>query len=235
MRGVVEAPLQQPANHVSNSLGQKQTLFSMSQAPFLVEKLSLPALRFEPARANPSGATIVWLHGVGERGTDISLVTKYGLPAAMVAGRIQATCGVICPQLPPGEEWSCERVVQCLEDAHAGSGPLVVIGYSLGGTGILESIAKTGPLCALHVAIAGQCRVPVGAMQNGLRLLAIQGELDIQPEVSDFVIDARKHGGFAEEVIVKGGNHYISESALWQPELAAALSLVSANLYRSQP
>ncbi|MDP4073737.1 hypothetical protein [Acidovorax sp. A1169] len=203
----------------------------MSQAPILLEKFSLPALKFEPVRATSSDATMVWLHGVGERGTDISLVAKYGLPAALVAGRIQAPCAVICPQLPLGEEWGCERVLQCLEDAHAGSGPLVVMGYSLGGTGILESVAKTGPLCSLHVAIAGQCRVPVGAAQDGLRFLAIQGEFDVQPGVADFVIETRKRGGFAEDVIVKGGNHYISESALWQPELAAALSSLGVNLH----
>jgi hypothetical protein len=229
MRAMVDVSPQKSSIHVFTQPRPGADLTSMSQAPILVENFSLSAL------TPSSDAIMVWLHGVGERGTDISLVTKYGLPAALVAGRIQASCAVICPQLPLGEEWGCERVVQCLRDAHAGSGPLVVIGYSLGGTGILESVAKMGPLCSLHVAIAGQCRVPVGAAQNGLRLLAIQGEFDIQPGVADFVIDACKRGGFAEDVIVKAGNHYISESALWQPELAAALSLFGVNLHGSQP
>jgi hypothetical protein len=91
-------------------------------------------------------------------------------------------------------------------------------------------VAKLGALCALHISIAGQCRVPVTAAQTGLRLFAVQGEFDMQPEVSGFVMQARLLGGYAEEVIVKGGSHYISESALWQQELHGALSELGANL-----
>jgi predicted esterase len=202
----------------------------MRHAPLTITYAELAALKF-PANEPNSRAVVVWLHGVGERGADPSVVANYGLPAALASGRAVSTCDVLCPQLPEGGEWNSHLVRDLILHAKPSYDIVVLIGYSLGGLGVFDSVADFGAACALYVSIAGRTRRVPTTSQVGVHLLSIQGEHDLQPEVSRFVNLVRSLGGIAEEAIIKGGNHYISESALWQPELQAALSVRGIGLH----
>jgi predicted esterase len=195
----------------------------MRRTPLHGTHADLPTLVF-PGTAPHSRSAIIWLHGIGERGTVLSDVANYGLPAALAAGRAVATCDVLCPQLAAKAQWTSALVHHTVLSANLRYDVVVLMGYSLGGLGVLEAVAELGGVCSLHIAIAsGKPRLPT-ANQAGVRLIAVQGEHDRHPEVSRFVAEVRQRGGVAEEVIVVAGDHYISESALWQPELQAALA-----------
>jgi len=202
----------------------------MNREPRRATCADLPALLFAGSLQRDSCAAIMWLHGIGERGNEPILVAKYGLPAALAAGRASASCDVICPQLPPNEEWEPDRVLSLVRYARATYSKVILIGFSLAGLGALNLVAQHGAACDLAIAIAAECRHWPTADQSGVRLVAVQGEHDYRPEVSNFVELVCQSGGTAEEVVVKGGDHFISESALWQPELQVALSAQSVLL-----
>jgi hypothetical protein len=202
----------------------------MKHIPLHITCADLPALKFSTTESN-SRSAIIWLHGIGERGTDPLIVARYGLPAAIATGRAVTTCDVICPQLPEASEWRSPLVRSLVLHAKPTYDVIVLIGYSLGGLGVLNLVADFGAACALHVSIAGGIPRTPTANQVGVHLLSIQGEHDLRPEVSRFVAQVRQLGGLAEEAIIKDANHYISESALWKPELQVALSALGIDLH----
>jgi hypothetical protein len=64
--------------------------------------------------------------------------------------------------------------------------------------------------------------------QREVRFLAISGELDPWPQVQTFVKSVCRLNGEAQEVILTGQGHFISELAFQHPrfqELAASLGL----------
>jgi hypothetical protein len=61
--------------------------------------------------------------------------------------------------------------------------------------------------------------------------VSIQGELDLQPEVSSFVAKVRELGANAVEAVVREAGHYISDLALWEPVLQTALHEHGIRLY----
>lgn len=196
----------------------------MNCMPVAVTHAALPALWFRSAEPGCTSA-IVWLHGIGERGDDPFVVAKYGLPAALAAGRAVADGDVLCPQLPAGQTWDPARVHAVVAAAQARYRAVALVGFSLGGLGVLDAVAEFGAVCPLHVSIAGRSSRAPGASQAGVRLLAIQGERDRQPAVSHFVAQVRQRGGIADDVIVPGADHFIAESALWLPQFQTALSV----------
>jgi predicted peptidase len=59
------------------------------------------------ANAEQTWPLIVFLHGRGERGTDLSLITRYGLPARLVQG-FALPAIVAAPQCPEGSDWTLQ-------------------------------------------------------------------------------------------------------------------------------
>lgn len=49
---------------------------------------------------------IVFLHGIGERGTDLELVKKWGLPKATETGEVALPAYIAAPQCPDDVNWS---------------------------------------------------------------------------------------------------------------------------------
>jgi predicted peptidase len=48
---------------------------------------------------------IIFLHGVGERGDDLELVKKYGLPPYLETGQVKLPAYVVAPQCPADVRW----------------------------------------------------------------------------------------------------------------------------------
>jgi predicted esterase len=176
----------------------------------------------------PSIPAVLWLHGAGERGSDLSAITQFGLPAALTQGRVHTEATVVCPQLDAGAEWEPERV-RALTTALQREHPSVVaIGFSLGGLGLCDTLATYGLFTDLCVAISGRARELPTTSQRGVRLLALAGELDPWPQMSAFVHAVNGLGGIAEEQVLLGQSHFISEVGLVHPrfvELAAEVGL----------
>ena len=188
-------------------------------------------LEFVPRGAVAPGRAVIYLHGIGERGDDLSLVTPYGLPKLLSTGTAAANCPVVCPQLEAGQEWPTDRLASLVARvSHHYGGAVALIGYSLGGLGVCDLVAERGAVVSLAIAIAGRCRQEAAVPQPGVTFLAVQGALDPWPAMARFVDSINAQGGAAREVTLAGEGHYISEQALWHHELQAALVVAGVEL-----
>jgi predicted esterase len=165
---------------------------------------------------------------MGERGDDLTMVTRYGLPAALIGHRVSTNATVVCPQLESNAEWQPVHVQGLLSDLKTRYRCVSVVGFSLGGQGVCDVLGEYGAVADLHIAIAGRARELPRASQRNVRFLAISGELDPWPQMPAFVESVRTLNGEAEEVILAGQGHFISELAFHHPrfqELAGSIDL----------
>jgi predicted esterase len=179
-----------------------------------------------PLGDGQSNAAIVYLHGIGERGEDLTLVTRYGLPAAISEGRALANCPIFCPQLEDGAEWEAGRVASFVRQVRGRHSSVALIGYSLGASGVCSVVAHIGPAASAFIAIAGQAPDRVGTNQEGVQFLAIQGELDTWPDTGRFVPSINERGGRAASVVLPGLGHYVSEEAVAHPACTSMLGAI---------
>jgi predicted esterase len=150
------------------------------------------------------------------------------LPAALVGHRVTINATVVCPQLESNAEWQPARVQRLLSELKARFRCVSLVGFSWGGQGVCDVLFEYGAVADLHVAIAGRARALPRVDQRNVRFLAISGELDPWPQVQAFVESVCTRNGDAQEVILAGEEHYISESAFQHPrfqELAAGIGL----------
>ena len=174
-------------------------------------------LSFPAAVVSANEAAIVYLHGAGERGHDLSSIMRYGLPAMLSEQRAITNCTVFCPQLEADQVWQPEKVARFIRFVRATSKSVSLLGFSLGGSGVCNLVATHGPVVEFAMAMAGQGPSCIEANQAGVRLLAIQGELDPWPDTGSFLECVRSAGGHAVDVRLGGQGHFISETALSHP------------------
>ncbi len=107
---------------------------------------------------------IVFLHGAGERGSDLALLDRQGLPRLLSEG-LELPAVVIAPQCPAGQLWSPQipavsaLVGRCVDELGIDRDRISVTGLSLGGGGACElvgsdpgSFAGLAPICGRHTA-----------------------------------------------------------------------------------
>jgi predicted peptidase len=108
-------------------------------------------------KAEQRWPVILFLHGAGERGTNLAQVKVHG-PPKIVENKPDFPFIVISPQCPPGERWSPELLVHLLDDViarHAiDTNRVYLTGLSMGGYGTWalgaaypEKFAAIAPIC----------------------------------------------------------------------------------------
>ena len=104
---------------------------------------------------------LFFLHGSGERGDDLSLLRRQGLPKLLLGAFRPLYLDpfiVVSPQCPAGDEWSEEALAAVLDEACAtwriDRARVYVTGLSLGGLGAWrlalaqpDRIAAVAPIC----------------------------------------------------------------------------------------
>jgi predicted peptidase len=139
-------------------------------------------LLYMPPGTRPTGRDswplLLFLHGAGERGADLSKVKAHGIPKVIEHG-MKLPCVAVSPQCPDGERWSEDGLIALLDELERWQ-PIdpervYVTGISMGGAGVWslaiaqpDRFAAIAPICGRGdpsrvCAIAG---VPVWAFHG---------------------------------------------------------------------
>jgi predicted peptidase len=201
---------------------------------------SLPYL-FSPVseEANKPAPLVLFLHGARDRGTDINLLLKWGLPL-FVDESSPLPYFFAAPQLPEGQTWvDRESDVIALLDNLIASQPIdpsriVISGFSLGTAGAWHIAASHPGRFAALVAVSG--RVPKTLEANQLAALKeipiqiFQGAKDEKLSIEDTqqIVDTlRGLGGTVDFTVLPEGDHFIADEVYSDPKLQQWLILQS--------
>ena len=154
---------------------------------------------------------MLFLHGAGERGTNLQRVAIHGPPKLVKQGKAFPFI-LIAPQCPEGERWHEETLLKLLDYATRGyavdTNRVYLTGLSMGGygtwkLGILhpERFAAIVPICGggetIDVLLAGRER---GAALKSLPVWAFHGGKDpvVPVAESERMVNALKKAGVKE-------------------------------------
>ncbi|MBQ1264570.1 MAG: prolyl oligopeptidase family serine peptidase [Oscillospiraceae bacterium] len=183
-------------------------------------ELRMPEYPLQADLYAPDGATnelplLIYLHGAGERGTNIEHVYRHGIPKLIKEGRSIAAF-VLCPQCPAEFVWhNLVRELKSLIDAVAAkwqikSDRICITGGSMGGFGTWE-MALTYPnfFSAAAPVCGGGTSWRCGKLAS-LPVKAYHGTADTVVPItySELMVDAiNASGGHAELVRLDGRDH----------------------------
>lgn len=115
---------------------------------------------------------LVFLHGAGERGSNLQLLKKHGPPKLLAAGK-KFEAIVVAPQVPAGEFWN-PHGVKALVDAvkkeyRVDASRIYLTGISMGGFGTFDTITAYPDVFAAAIPICGGAGINVvkfGPLKN---------------------------------------------------------------------
>ncbi len=139
---------------------------------------------------------LLFLHGSGERGTNLDLVKKHGPPK--VAEEIDLPFIIVSPQCPEGTWWDVDDL-KVLVDEMVAAYPidttrLYLTGLSMGGFGTWEMLMKYPDLFAAAIPVCGGAYAARARLIRHIPIWAFHGlQDDVVPiENSQRVVDALK-------------------------------------------
>jgi predicted peptidase len=189
--------------------GQTAKTFSITQT----RTLSANYLLFLPgnygADKTKRWPLILFLHGAGERGTNLSLVAKHGPPKIDAAKNNFIT---VAPQCPDGKIWSNDLLLALLDEVEAkyavDTKRIYLTGLSMGGFGTWglalerpEKFAAIAPICGggqtILITLAQHYAPEKLAALKTLGVWAFHGGKDttVTPDESEHMIAALKRAG----------------------------------------
>ena len=133
---------------------------------------------------------ILYLHGRSLRGSNLSILTRYGLPA-----RLQSDPDfpfvVVAPQLPGGQSWTDTARLARLVDEIATRYPvdrsrIYLIGYSMGAGGVWRAAIDHAELFAAVAPTAAWTPDPSAAVARALRDLPVRIDHGTADEAAPF-------------------------------------------------
>ncbi len=115
----------------------------------------VPAAHRQPDRPWP---LILFLHGAGERGTDLRGAIRHG-PPTIARKQPDFPFVVVAPQCPPGERWQTRALLHLLDEAlqrfPVDTSRIYLTGLSMGGAGAWQLAAAAPQRFAALVPICG--------------------------------------------------------------------------------
>ncbi len=188
-----------------------------------------------PTIATPS-PIVLFLHGSGERGSNPTDVLKWGLPKAVHCSAQETRFHLVAPQCPAGLRWRdvSDAVVDVLHNVRqslAQDAPLIAMGFSMGGQGVLEMAAAHKGLFQAILAVAPRNtdhlkRIDYKHLAQ-TSVFVIHGKDDPIVPVSDSqsIAEAILHeGGNPTLRILAGRNHFIADEVFAVEEFHQILS-----------
>ncbi|HLU82673.1 MAG TPA: prolyl oligopeptidase family serine peptidase [Trueperaceae bacterium] len=190
--------------------------------------VSLRYLLYLPAGIEERGdwPLILFLHGAGERGDDLSLVLKQGLPRLLHEG-LTLPAVVVSPQLPADQMWAPQvpAVRALLADVMArypiDEDRVTVTGLSLGGAGTCEMVRAYPDTFAAVAPICGPwTRMLVNDQWARIPTWVFHGDADPLVPVEDshrLVDELRSRGGEPRLTVFPGVGHNSWDPAYQDP------------------
>ncbi len=170
----------------------------------------------EPLQEGERLPLILYLHGSGSRGSDLSILIRNGLPEMILQGNFHYRCLLAAPQCPDVKVWLyyvrelAEMADYLVEAHHADPDRVALTGLSMGGFGAWELAAFAPERFSCLAALCGggmSWRAPRLAQ---LPIRAFHGGKDpVVPMVySQLMVDAvNACGGHAELTIYPEDDH----------------------------
>ena len=177
----------------------------------------------DPAKAWP---LVLFLHGSGERGTNVEDVKKHGPPKIVEAGK-QFTFILVSPQCPSEKHWDAATLEALIEDVqaryHVDPDRIYVTGLSMGGYGTWDLVRHYPDRFAAIVPICGGGDPQSVKAFAHVPVWAFHGEDDptVPIKRSEEMVDALKAAGDPEVKFTRypGVGHNSWVKAYQDPEL----------------
>lgn len=169
--------------------------------------VKLDYLLYLPADYKPDGdkkwPVIMFLHGAGERGTDIAKVKVHGPPKLLAAKTDLAVKDfiVISPQCPPNKWWQPDELMALLDEVAAKHNVdperIYLTGLSMGGFGTWEIAARYANRFAAIAPICGGGNPRRVREMKNLPIWVFHGEKDpvVAISQSEEMVEALKKAG----------------------------------------
>ena len=168
---------------------------------------------------------LLFLHGSGERGSDLEIVKKNGPPRLIAEGR-DLPFVVVSPQCPKGEWWNSFELNALLDQVCAENridpGRIYVTGLSMGGFGAWRLALRYPERIAAIVPICGGGDPLDAARLRALPVWAFHGAKDpaVDPGLSRAMVAAVvAAGGKARLTLYPDAGHDSWTQAYAEPEL----------------
>lgn len=138
----------------------------------LTQRVSLRYLLYLPDGYDPAGKAwplVLFLHGSGERGTDLSILARQGLPKLAQTRHLPFI--LVAPQIPEGEVWSADALKALLDDLQStlrvDPDRVYLTGLSMGAFGAWDlAISQPDRFAAMAVVSGGGNPVEVCKLKS---------------------------------------------------------------------
>jgi len=168
---------------------------------------------------------LLFLHGSGERGQDVSQVKKHGPPKLVGQGQ-QLPFIVVSPQCPEKQRWEPALLLALLDDVQSRYGVdksrVYVTGLSMGGAGTWSLVAAAPDRFAAAVPICGRADTQIADVAARLPVWIIVGDKDNPALVSNSLEMAdllRARKGDVKLTVMHGVGHDSWTQSYATPEL----------------
>lgn len=145
---------------------------------------------------------LVFLHGIGERGTDVARVRRIGLPKYIDAGHALPFV-VVAPQCPDDEWWNLPAVEAFIADMvqryRIDPDRVYLTGLSMGGFGAWALAARHPERYAAVIPICGGGETKWAPRLRDLPIWAFHGALDE-------VVPAKRSQDMVDAITAAGGS-----------------------------
>jgi predicted peptidase len=206
----------------------------------IVKKISTQYLLYLPkdydAKGKKRWPLILFLHGAGERGTNVNLVTVHGPPKLVKEGR-DFPFIIVSPQCPAGQAWSNDTLLALLdhvtEKLKVDPKRVYLTGLSLGGFGTWNlglshpgRFAAIAPICGggdpLGVLLAQIDKSPSLNNLKTLPIWAFHGAKDDAVKLSEserMIASMKRIGNEAKLTVYPNAGHDSWTETYNNPEL----------------